>query len=243
MKKVGVNQTFPWSLHCVIWGGGGLYRFYSFGNTVNVHVREILCTRHWRAACFSEPRLFIWTEYFSVKGWVNLKIKDRMKSPFGWSLRSIVFEKALVSWNKNLIWLLCVYFIVEIICVCLQTASQPIGIDVGSRCETGLFTAKTRLEASLSSCNFPFFFKNLTMANENASVVMAPEAEAIVQHFEVFDVKDIGSQRWGSCPFRFHGIYVNNAAKNATFCILPTSTSLIKVDCSNLIWIYLNLDI
>ena len=33
------------------------------------------------------------------------------------------------------------------------------------------------------------------MANDRGSFLMAPEAEAIIEHFEVFDVKEIGGQR------------------------------------------------
>ena len=33
------------------------------------------------------------------------------------------------------------------------------------------------------------------MAGDRQTTLMAPEAEAIIEHFEVFDVKDIGSQR------------------------------------------------
>ena len=33
------------------------------------------------------------------------------------------------------------------------------------------------------------------MAGESQTILFAPEAEAIIEHFEVFDVKDIGCQR------------------------------------------------
>ena len=51
--------------------------------------------------------------------------------------------------------------------------------------------------ASWRLVNFLHFKeKSNKMAGDIQTILLAPEAESIIEHFEVFDVKDIGSQRY-----------------------------------------------